>query len=81
MSRLCFSLAAAALAATAATAILLAATMVVLSPRPATAKPEFAAKTGFPCGKCHVSKTGGGTLKPYGLAFKANGFEVPKKKR
>jgi len=78
MSRLCFSLAAAALAATAA-AILLVGTMVVLSPRPAAAKPEFAAKTGFPCAKCHVSKTGGGTLKPYGLAFKANGFEVPKK--
>jgi len=80
MSRLCYSLAAAALAATAAV-ILLVATMVVLAPRPAAAKPEFAAKTGFPCGKCHVSKTGGGTLKPYGLAFKANGFEVPKKKR
>ncbi len=79
MSRLCFSLAAAALAA--AAAILLVATMLVFSPRPATAKPEFAAKTGFPCAKCHVSKTGGGTLNAYGLAFKANGFEVRKKKR
>jgi hypothetical protein len=78
MFRLRFSPAVAALAATTAAAILLIA-MLALSPRPATAKPEFAAKTGFPCGKCHVSKTGGGTLKPYGLAFKANGFEVPKK--
>jgi hypothetical protein len=49
-------------------------------PKAATAKPEFAAKTGFPCGQCHVSATGGGTLKPYGQAFKANGFEVKKKK-
>jgi hypothetical protein len=81
MSRLCSSLAAAALVAMAAAAILLVGTMIVLSPRPATAKPEFAAKTGFPCGKCHVSKTGGGTLNAYGLAFRANGFEVPKKKR
>jgi hypothetical protein len=81
MFRLRLAVTVAALAATTVAAILLVGTMVVLSPRPATAKPEFAAKTGFPCGKCHVSKTGGGTLKPYGLAFKANGFEVPKKKK
>lgn len=67
------------------TAPLAAATLIIggtlaLSPAPATAKPEFAAKTGFPCGQCHVSPTGGGTLKTYGEAFKANGFEVPKKK-
>jgi hypothetical protein len=55
--------------------------MIFAVPRAATAKPEFAAKTGFPCGQCHVSPTGGGTLKPYGQAFKANGFEVPKKKK
>jgi hypothetical protein len=81
MSRLRLAVTVAALTATTAAAILLVGTMVVLLPRPATAKPEFAAKTGFPCGECHVSKTGGGTLKPYGLAFKANGFEVPKKKK
>jgi hypothetical protein len=53
----------------------------VLSSLPATAKPEFAAKTGFPCAQCHVSQTGGGALKSFGEAFKANGYEVPKKKR
>ena len=51
----------------------------VLSFAPAIAKPEFAAKTGFPCGRCHVSQAGG-PLKPYGEAFKANGYEVKKKK-
>lgn len=54
--------------------------MLAVAPRPAAAKPEFAAKTGLPCGQCHVSQTGGGTLKAYGQAYKANGFEVPKKK-
>jgi hypothetical protein len=54
--------------------------MTLALPKAATAKPEFAAKTGFPCGQCHVSATGGGTLKPYGQAFKANGFKVKKKK-
>jgi hypothetical protein len=63
-----------------AAVILLIGGMIAVAPRPAAAKPEFAAKTGFPCGQCHVSQTGGGTLKAYGQAFKANGFEVPKKK-
>jgi hypothetical protein len=64
----------------AAVALIIGAVTFAL-PQAATAKPEFAAKTGFPCGQCHVSPTGGGTLKPYGQAFKANGFEVPKKKK
>jgi hypothetical protein len=81
MSRLRLALTVAALAAAPLAATLIIGTMVILSPRPATAKPEFAAKTGLPCGQCHVSKTGGGTLKPYGVAFKANGFEVSKKKK
>ena len=29
----------------------------------------------------NLLEIGGGTLNAYGLAFKANGFEVPKKKR
>jgi hypothetical protein len=52
----------------------------VLSSVPAVAKPEFAAKTGLPCGQCHISQTGAGPLKPFGEAFKANGYEVKKKK-
>lgn len=55
--------------------------MIVALPRPASAKPEFAAKTGFQCGQCHVSPGGGGKLKPFGEAFKANDFKVPKKKK
>jgi len=51
----------------------------VVVPRPAAAKPEFAAQTGFPCGRCHVSQTGGGQLKPFGEAYKANGYKLPKK--
>jgi hypothetical protein len=50
----------------------------VTVPRLAKAKPEFAAQTGLPCGKCHVAQAGGGKLKPFGEAFKANGYKVPK---
>lgn len=46
---------------------------------PASAKPEFAAQTGLPCGQCHVSPGGGGALKPFGESFKKNGFKLPKK--
>ena len=53
---------------------LVAATM--LMPRPAVAKPEFAAQTGLPCGQCHSNPAGGGKLKSFGEKFKANGFKV-----
>ena len=62
----------------AALAIAGAAILAVSAPQPAAAKPEFAAKTGLPCGQCHVSATGGGPLKPFGEAYKANGYNVPK---
>jgi hypothetical protein len=61
----------------------LAITVLVLGtialPRLADAKPEFAAQTGLPCGQCHVTQTGGGKLKPFGEAYKANGYKVPKR--
>jgi hypothetical protein len=47
---------------------------------PANAKPEFAAKTGKPCGTCHQNPAGGGPLKAFGQAFKANGYKLPDKK-
>jgi hypothetical protein len=50
--------------------------VIVSLPRPAAAKPEFAAKTGLPCANCHVSPTGGGKLKPFGEKYKANGFNI-----
>jgi len=62
----------------AAAALVLAATTVVLTPRPAMAKPEFTAQTGKACGVCHQNPGGGGALKPYGEKFKANGFKLPK---
>jgi len=60
----------------AAAAILIAGTMSVIMSQPASAKPEFAAKTGKPCGFCHQNPGGGGALKPAGEKFKANGFKL-----
>ncbi len=63
-----------ALLSAAAAAVLVAAT--AFAPRPAVAKPEFAAQTKLPCGQCHVSPGGGGPLKPFGQKFKANGYKL-----
>jgi hypothetical protein len=60
----------------AAAAILIAGTMAVIGSQPASAKPEFAASTGKPCGFCHQNPGGGGALKPTGEKFKANGFKL-----
>jgi cytochrome c553 len=54
--------------------------LTIAAPRSADAKPEFAASTGKACGACHANPAGGGALKPYGQAFKANGFKLPGKK-
>jgi hypothetical protein len=51
-----------------------------IAPGPAQARPEFAAKTGLPCGQCHVNPAGGGPNTAFGKAFKANGYNLPKKK-
>ena len=60
----------------AAAAILIAGTMSVIVSQPASAKPEFAAQTGKPCGECHQNPAGGGKLKPFGEKFKANGNKL-----
>ena len=57
-------------------AALVAAAMLVATPREASAKPEFAAQTGLPCGQCHSNPAGGGKLKAFGEKFKANGNKV-----
>ena len=49
-----------------------------LTPSPASAKPEFAAQTGLPCGQCHTNPAGGGKLKAFGQKFKDNGFKLKK---
>ena len=54
--------------------------LMVMAPRSADAKPEFAASTGKPCGTCHQNPAGSGPLKAYGNAFKANGYKLPEKK-
>lgn len=68
-------------AAPIAAAAIIIGIMTVVLPRSAIATPAFAAKTGLQCSRCHVSPGGGGKLKPFGEAFKANGFNVPKKKK
>jgi hypothetical protein len=62
----------------AAAAILIVGTMTMIVSHPANAKPEFAAQTGLPCGKCHQNPAGGGPRKPFGEKFKENGFKLSK---
>jgi hypothetical protein len=59
-------------------AILIVVTLTMVVSQPANAKPEFAAQTGLPCGKCHQNPAGGGPRKPFGEKFKANGFKLSK---
>jgi hypothetical protein len=68
------------LAAGVAAVILAGGAMILCVPQPAQATPQFAAKTGMPCGQCHVSPSGGAALKAFGKQFKANGNKLPKKK-
>jgi hypothetical protein len=60
------------------TALLVGMTATLAVSTPASAKPEFAAQTGLPCGQCHSNPAGGGKLKPFGEKFKENGFKVKK---
>ena len=59
-------------------ALLVGVTAALIASTPASAKPEFAAQTGLPCGQCHANPAGGGKLKAFGEKFKANGFKVQK---
>jgi hypothetical protein len=54
------------------------ATVAFLTPSPAIAKPEFSARTGLPCGQCHVNPAGGGKLMAFGQKFNANGYKLKK---
>lgn len=66
------------LACGAAAAVLIAGAASLVTVRTANAKPEFAAQTGLPCGRCHVNPAGGGKNTPFGEKFKANGNKLPK---
>lgn len=59
-----------------AAVMLMTGTISLIISQPASAKPEFAASTGRPCGACHANPSGGGKLKPLGEKFKANGFKL-----
>ena len=58
--------------------LLASVSVTFIAPTSASAKPEFAAQTGKPCGTCHQNAAGGGALKPFGEKFKANGNKMPK---
>jgi hypothetical protein len=61
-----------------AAAMLFAGAASLMTSRPASAKPEYAAQTGLPCGRCHVNPSGGGKNTTFGDKYKANGHKVPK---
>jgi hypothetical protein len=52
-------------------AIVLATAIVGSTTSPVSAKPEFAAQTGKPCGACHANPGGGGKLTAAGEKYKA----------
>ncbi len=66
------------MAAGVAAAVLIAGAGVTLTPRQAQALPAYAAQTGLPCGRCHVSAAGGGPRTAFGKAFAANGHKLKK---
>ncbi|MFZ5856951.1 MAG: hypothetical protein ACOYZ6_08975 [Chloroflexota bacterium] len=47
--------------------------LLLATPEPAHALPEYAAQTGEPCSSCHVSPSGGGPRGPRGQAWVAAG--------
>ncbi len=60
------------------TATLVAGMACLVNSLPAKATPQFASDTQKACGQCHESPSGAGKLTPYGEAFKANGYKLPK---
>lgn len=58
-------------------AALLAVTISYTGSRTAEALPAYAARTGLPCGQCHISPLGGGPRTTFGRAFAANGHRLP----
>jgi len=51
---------------------------LVVAPRSAQAKPEYAAKEGKPCGYCHKNPAGGGDRNATGQKYEANGHTFKK---
>jgi mono/diheme cytochrome c family protein len=61
-------------------AMLVAATTLVATPRPAQAFPAYAQKTDLHCSVCHVNPKGGGPTNAYGTKWFTTGMKVPKRK-
>jgi hypothetical protein len=61
-----------------AVAILTSRIGALITPTSASAKAEFAARTGLPCGQCHMNPAVGGKFKAFGQKFKAGGFKLKK---
>jgi mono/diheme cytochrome c family protein len=49
--------------------LLMTAAVIVAAPKPASATPAYAAQTGYSCGRCHVSASGGGKLTSFGRSW------------
>jgi hypothetical protein len=54
------------------------AALLVVAPRYAEAKPEYAAKEGKPCGFCHKNPAGGGDRNAKGKQYEENGHTFKK---
>jgi hypothetical protein len=54
------------------------AAVLVVAPRYAEAKPEYAAKEGKPCGYCHKNPAGGGDRNAKGKQYEDNGHTFKK---
>lgn len=61
-------------------AMLVAATTLIVTPRPAQANPAYAQKMNLHCSVCHVNPKGGGPTNAYGAKWFTTGMKVPKKK-
>jgi hypothetical protein len=55
--------------------------VMAFTPHRANALPAYAARTGLPCGQCHVDPHGGGPRNGFGRAFARNGHQLPGRSR
>lgn len=62
-------------------AVLVAATTLLVTQRPAQAFPAYAQKTNLHCSVCHVNPKGGGPTNAFGTKWFTTGMKVPKKKK
>ena len=66
-------------AAAIAAASFVAGATILMTPRTASATPEYSAQTKLPCGRCHVNPAGAGPRTAFGKKFEENGHKLPSK--